>query len=166
MSIAWVENACRRLGSTSSPGLEPWQWGKSPILRSHAANRHGKAKGLVRERLTCAFLFVVYVLPSRRRELAELVAHHVLGDGHGVVHFAIVDEELEPDEARQDGGRPRLRPDRRCRLVLLWSDDWEAMGTGRQFSVQTNVGRERTAQCAAPSTQIALGGTSSPALLS
>jgi hypothetical protein len=37
---------------------------------------------------------------------------HVLGDGHVVVHLAIVHLELEADEVGQDGGGARLRPDR------------------------------------------------------
>src|SRR5262249_13496754 len=41
-----------------------------------------------------------------RRELAELVADHLLGDHHGNVLVPVVDAEGEPDELRQDGRAP------------------------------------------------------------
>src|SRR5690348_891191 len=41
-----------------------------------------------------------------RRELAELVADHLLGDEHRDVLVAVVDTEGQPDELRQDGGPP------------------------------------------------------------
>src|SRR5215472_14039082 len=39
-----------------------------------------------------------------RRELAELVAHHLLGHHHRNVLLPVVDAERQPDELRQDGG--------------------------------------------------------------
>src|SRR5665213_400103 len=45
---------------------------------------------------------------ARRRELAELVTHHVFGDHHGDVLLAVVDAEHEADELRQD--RRTARP--------------------------------------------------------
>src|SRR5262249_16722058 len=42
----------------------------------------------------------------RRRELAELVADHVLADEHGDVLVAVMDAEGHPDELRQDGRAP------------------------------------------------------------
>jgi hypothetical protein len=52
----------------------------------------------------------VTVEGPRRRELAELVADHVLGDQHRDELVAVVDAEGEPDELREDGraARPRL----------------------------------------------------------
>src|ERR1051326_1940244 len=44
---------------------------------------------------------------ARRRELAELVADHFLGDHHRDVLLAVVDAEREPDELRQNGRAPR-----------------------------------------------------------
>src|SRR5262249_8997621 len=41
-----------------------------------------------------------------RRELAELVADHLLGDQHRDVLVPVVDAEREPDELRQDGRAP------------------------------------------------------------
>ena len=38
-----------------------------------------------------------------RRELAELVAHHILGNGHVIIDFAVVHLELEANEVGQDG---------------------------------------------------------------
>jgi len=38
-----------------------------------------------------------------RRELAEFVAHHLLGNGHVMVDLAIVHLELETNEVGQDG---------------------------------------------------------------
>lgn len=38
-----------------------------------------------------------------RRKLAELVAHHILGNGHVIIYFAIVHLELEANEIGQDG---------------------------------------------------------------
>ncbi len=47
---------------------------------------------------------------ARRRELAELVADHVLGDQHRNVLLAVVDAEGEAHELRQDrrAARPGL----------------------------------------------------------
>ena len=42
-----------------------------------------------------------------RRELAELVADHVLGHQHRDELLAVVDAEGQPDELRQDGRAPR-----------------------------------------------------------
>ena len=44
---------------------------------------------------------------ARRRELAELVADHFLGDDHRDVLLAVVDAERQADELRQDGRTPR-----------------------------------------------------------
>ena len=41
---------------------------------------------------------------ARRRELAELVADHVFGDGNRHMLVPVVDAEGEADEVRQDGG--------------------------------------------------------------
>src|SRR2546421_722973 len=43
----------------------------------------------------------------RRRELAELVADHLLGDEHGHVLAAVVDRNRVPDHLREDRRRPR-----------------------------------------------------------
>src|ERR1700744_4394672 len=40
---------------------------------------------------------------ARRRELAELVADHFLGDDHRDVLLAVIDAEGQPHELRQDG---------------------------------------------------------------
>src|SRR5262249_7763198 len=48
---------------------------------------------------------------ARRRELAELVADHVLADQHRDVLVAVVDAEGHPDELRQDGRAPAPYPD-------------------------------------------------------
>lgn len=58
-----------------------------------------------------------------RRELAQLVPDHVLGDGHVVVHYAVVHLELEAHEVGQDGGGARLRPDRPYSLARLRTGD-------------------------------------------
>src|SRR3712207_5324572 len=49
----------------------------------------------------------VAVEGARRRELAELHAHHVFADQHGDVLLAVVDAEGEADELRHDGGPAR-----------------------------------------------------------
>src|SRR5260221_5303962 len=59
-----------------------------------------------------------------RRELAELVANHFLGDHHRNVLLPIVDPEGQPDELRQDRRAPtpyldHLMPARRTRLLGL-----------------------------------------------
>src|SRR5262249_3611050 len=46
----------------------------------------------------------VAVEHARRRELAELVTDHFLGDEHRDVLLPVVDPEGEADELRQDGG--------------------------------------------------------------
>ena len=73
-----------------------------------------------------------------RRELAQLVADHVFGDGNLVVGLAVVHKELEPDEAGQDGGGARLRPDRLARagdvepVPLATARDGGGGGCGRR----------------------------------
>src|SRR5215469_16753088 len=49
----------------------------------------------------------VAVERARRRELAELVAHHVFRDEHRDVLLAVVDAESEAHELRQDRRAPR-----------------------------------------------------------
>jgi hypothetical protein len=39
-----------------------------------------------------------------RREFAELVAHHLLGNGHVMIDLAVVYLELETNEVGQDCG--------------------------------------------------------------
>src|SRR6266550_7220098 len=46
-----------------------------------------------------------------RRELAELVSDHLLGDVHRDEFLAVVDAERQPDELRQDRRAPRPGPD-------------------------------------------------------
>lgn len=58
-----------------------------------------------------------------RRELAQLVPNHVLGDDNVVVYLAVVHLELEADEVGQDGGGARLRPDRLYLLAGLGTCD-------------------------------------------
>src|SRR5690606_18351059 len=53
----------------------------------------------------------VAVKRTGRRELAELVTDHVLGDQHRDELLAVVDAEREADELRQDGRPPRPCPD-------------------------------------------------------
>lgn len=58
-----------------------------------------------------------------RRELPQLVAHHVLRDSDVVIDLPIVDLELQPHEVRQDGRRARLRLYRRRPLSRRAADD-------------------------------------------
>src|SRR6516162_1007293 len=51
------------------------------------------------------------VKSSGRRELAELVTDHVLGDQHGDEFVAIIDAESKSDELRKDRRSTRPRPD-------------------------------------------------------
>src|SRR5262245_61025857 len=48
---------------------------------------------------------------ARRRELAELVSDHLLGDEHGYVLAAVVDRDRVPDHLREDGRGARPRAD-------------------------------------------------------
>ncbi len=52
-----------------------------------------------------------------RREFPQLMPHHILRDRDLVVDLAVVDLEAQSHEIRQDGGRARLRSDRRCLLT-------------------------------------------------
>ena len=67
--------------------------------------------GLVflRCRCRCGFFVVggVVVERARRREFAEFVADHVLGDEHWDMLVAVVHAEREAHELRQDGGTAR-----------------------------------------------------------
>src|ERR1700752_2427373 len=66
--------------------------------RSRRRARRRRALGLAVGR--------VAVERAGRRELAELVADHLLGDHHRDVLVAVVDAEGEPDELRQDRRAP------------------------------------------------------------
>jgi hypothetical protein len=48
---------------------------------------------------------------ARRRELAELMTHHVLVHLHRQEFVAVVDAKGQPDELRQDGRAARPDPD-------------------------------------------------------
>src|SRR5438477_12744228 len=55
----------------------------------------------------------------RRRELAELVADHLLGDEHGDVLAAVVDGNRVPDHLREDGGSARPGADHPLLVPLV-----------------------------------------------
>ena len=87
------------------------------LLRRHAQvlrHRLGVAVGefalaLGLAHLTSLHRFLVAAVAverAGRRELAELVADHVLGHVHRHVLLAVVDAERQPDELRQDGRAP------------------------------------------------------------
>src|SRR5277367_6766121 len=67
--------------------------------RAARSRRPGAALGLAVGRMA--------VERPRRRELAELVADHFLGDHDRDVFLAVVDAESKPDELRQNGRTPR-----------------------------------------------------------
>src|SRR5580692_9702141 len=72
--------------------------------------RGGRCRTGSGARRTGAFGFAVRrmaVERAGRRELAEFVADHFLGDDHRDVLLAVVDAEGEADELRQDGRTPR-----------------------------------------------------------
>lgn len=82
-------------------------------------------------------MFPALIIPSRetgkmdrdvRRELAELVADHLLGDLEVVVFLAVVHLEPEADETRQDGGGAGLRADRLDFFAWEVAYDGEAVG--------------------------------------
>src|SRR5262245_14040820 len=88
--------------------------------------------GSLRSRLGLPILFplhrfavaTVAMEGPARRELAELVADHVLGHVHRHVLLAVVDAERQPDELRQDGRAPApdlddLVATGRARLIRL-----------------------------------------------
>lgn len=60
-------------------------------------------------------------------ELAELVSHHVFGDGYGVVDLAVVHLKVEADETRQDGGGAGLCADWWEGLALLRPNEGKAV---------------------------------------
>src|SRR5215467_4482250 len=65
-----------------------------------------RSRGARRRRALDLAVGRVAVERAGRRELAELVADHLLGDHHGNVLVPVVDAEGEPDELRQDGRAP------------------------------------------------------------
>src|SRR5262245_7100753 len=67
-------------------------------LRLLALGRRFRPDGLL--------VAAVAVEGPRRRELAELVADHVLGDADGNVLLPVVNAECQADELRQDGRAP------------------------------------------------------------
>src|SRR5437764_11050297 len=96
----------------------------------------------------------VAVERAGRRELAELVADHLLGDHHRDVLVPVVDAEGEPDELRQDGRAPAPDPDhlvtarRAGRLRLL-----------EQIAVDERTLPNRTRHDAVLATSSACGGS-------
>src|SRR5215467_2794101 len=81
---------------------------RSTALASLSASRRG-ADGLLIELLLGHLLVArVGAEGARRRELAELVTHHFLGDVHRDELLAVVDAEGQSDELRQD--RRTTRP--------------------------------------------------------
>jgi hypothetical protein len=59
-----------------------------------------------------------------RRELAKLVAHHLLSNGHLMVNLAIVNLELEPNKIGKNSSRSRLCPDWRNLLAGFRPHKW------------------------------------------
>src|SRR5258705_1065864 len=98
--------------------------------------RGGCGRGGWRARTGAAFRLAVRrmaVEHARRRELAELVADHLLGDQHGNVLLPVVDAERQPDEVRQDGRAAAPDPDhlvpaggarRFCLLEPIAVNEW------------------------------------------
>ena len=80
----------------------------SPRCRRAARARASACPSLTSSSPSCRRR--VAVEGAGRRELAELVADHVLGDEHRDVLLAVVDAEGQADELRQDGraARPGL----------------------------------------------------------
>src|SRR5207237_6390858 len=91
---------------------------------------------------------------ARRRELAELVADHLLGHQNRNVLLPVVDAEGQPDELRQDGRAPAPDPDhlvtarRAGRLRLL-----------EQIAVDERTLPNRTRHDAVLATSSACGGS-------
>ena len=81
---------------------------RSTALASLSASRRG-ADGL----LIARYSFETFLSPewpmegAGRRELAELVTDHLLGDVHRDELLAVVDAERQADELRQDRRAPR-----------------------------------------------------------
>src|SRR5207244_6130209 len=89
---------------------------RSRRCRGRCRSRAGGTLGLAVGRMA--------VEHAGRRELAELVADHLLGDQDRNVLLPVVDAEGEPDELRQNGRAPAPDPDqlmaaRRARLLGL-----------------------------------------------
>src|SRR5271166_3208518 len=87
-------SAARRSGRRRGCGV----FGRSGTRCAWRA-RYSGALGLAIRRMA--------VERTRRRELAELVAHHFLGDDHRDVLLAVVDAEGQSDKLRQDRRAPR-----------------------------------------------------------
>src|SRR3954447_22271803 len=60
---------------------------------------------------------------ARRRELAELVADHLLRDEDRDVLAAVVDRDRVPDHLREDGGRARPGADHPLLVALVHALD-------------------------------------------
>src|SRR5215471_8879326 len=89
---------------------------RCPARRRGARRRHRRdafgrsTRCAGRARCARAFGFAIRrmaVERTRRRELAELVADHFLGDDHRDVLLPVIDAEGQPDELRQDRRAPR-----------------------------------------------------------
>src|SRR5215469_9865847 len=73
---------------------------------SVSASRRSAA-GLPMSAPSCLLVTGVAVEGAGRRELAELVPDHVLGNQHRDEFVAVIDTESEPDKLREDRRPPR-----------------------------------------------------------
>src|SRR6266545_4330821 len=83
---------------------------RATAFASFSPSRRSRARLLIAGSLASHALRLavgrVAVEGARRRELAELVADHLLGDQHRNVLLPVVDAERQADELRQDGRAP------------------------------------------------------------
>lgn len=84
-----------------------------------------------------------------RRELAQLVAHHLLGDQDLQVVLAIVDLELQSNEVGEDGGGAGLRLDR--------GDPLAGLGPYNGESGEVQRGSSRGCTCSTYGTMLGPG---------
>src|SRR5215213_9444336 len=90
-----------------------------------------------------------------RRELAELVADHLLSHLHRNVLVAVVDAEQQPDELRQDRGAAAPDPDH-----LVATRSARGLCLLQQVAVDERAFPNRTRHAAFPSTSSCVRGGS------
>src|SRR5690606_38310153 len=79
-------------------------------------------------------------------ELAELVAHHLLGDEHGNMLLAVVDAEGQPHKLGQDGGAPAPHLDHLIAAALT-----NLVGLLQEKAVDEGTFPDRAGHCLATS---------------
>src|SRR5262245_34544100 len=160
-STRFTKNAARLLVNLSVSTARSQAMPRIKSTTSRALRSEMRANRCVALQAICFTQFLLLDLACRvtlegprRRELAQLVAHHVLSHIHRDEALAVVDLELLPDELRHDraGAAPRTvrrggacLPGAQHALVEHLVDERTLLQAARHFSFQFPVSKKSTA---------------------